>query len=314
MNITTYKTLIRRELWEHKGSLIWVPAGLAAFILILAIIVVLKGSSSIQGRDNMVSFDFGETTSVAVALQQLAEQPIAKRVDAHRKVYGVSKIIFDSVVFLLALYYLLNCLYDERKDRSIYFWRSMPISDWQSVLSKLLTAVVVLPLVTLASLLALHVALRLLLTVAIWAFGGSAWPILWEPSAFLVLGIPMELVNYLLAFMWAAPLIGFLMVLGASTNKPMLFMFIIPAAIVLAEEILFDSKVFGQWLVERITGAGFVLWADMKHFAERQPDFPSIGFSQGAEILANEQFWIGLVIGAAFIYGAVYARKRLQEA
>ena len=314
MNISVYKTLLRRELWEHKASVFWTPIGMSGFLLILAIILMIKAAFFYGDSGKLIRFNGNEQQTIAQTLELQAKKPIEARVSESEVVFAVSKAIFDGVVLLLAFYYLLTCMYDERKDRSIYFWRSMPVSDWQTTFSKLGLVAIVLPVIALASLVLLHIAVRVIFSIGLWSFGASAWAILWEPSYFILTAIPLALLNYALAFLWAMPVVGALMFLGATTNRPLVYMILGPAAIMLTEELIFDSSRFANWLGERLTGVGMILWGDIKDFAERQPDFPTISFSQGAELLANEQFWIGLVVGMAFIYGAVYARKRLQEA
>lgn len=313
MNATSFKTSVKREFWEHKTSLFWVPATIAGLIIVLTLIALIKGASAVESHGGTISFDSNEKIVVSEAIQKLADKPIEERKAAARAFLSGAKVPFDIMMMFIALFYFLSCLFDDRKDRSIYFWRSMPVSDWQTIASKLATGIIVLPLITLAAAVIVQLFIMVLGTFGAWYFNASAWEVIWSPTN-LPLFIVSAFGHYMLAMLWAAPFIGFLMFVSAVTNRPMMYMILGPAIIMISEEILFDSSKFAHWIGERIMGVGFILWADMKRFAERQPDFPTISFSQGAELLANQQFWIGLVIGTAFIYGAVYARKRLQEA
>ncbi|QGX38776.1 hypothetical protein [Permianibacter aggregans] len=310
MNINAFKTSIRKEFWEHKGSLVWVPAGLAVLLTVLVLWVVIAASLKIGDRE-YVTIE-SERIEFAEAGKRLAEMPMEMREKVTVGMLNGVRSPFDGLLLLVTFFYFLACMYEERKDRSIYFWRSMPISDWHSTFSKVVTGVVIYPAIVLAAAAVVHLIVMIIGTIAAWNFGVSAWDTLWAPSALPVFWFK-SLIGYWAMMLWAAPILMYFLLLGAATKRPLLFAVLTPPAVMLVEKLLFDTHVFGTWLGERFRGIAAILWQDMQAMADGEPVFPNVGYSQGAELLGNGQFWLGLVIAGLLMFGSVYARKRLQE-
>ena len=107
MNTTIW--LVRREFWENRA--IWmIPAAIGGFMILIAL--------------------FGR-----VDLMSLSSQ-IPSRV-VHEGFLVAVGATFFAVMSIYSTWYLLDCLYADRKDRSVLFWKSLPISDTTTVLSKL---------------------------------------------------------------------------------------------------------------------------------------------------------------------------------
>ncbi len=92
---------------------------------------------------------------------------------------------FVFAMMIMTIFYALDALYAERKDRSILFWRSIPVTDFETVLSKLLIAILVIPLVAFAMIVVTHLAVLLFSSVWISARGGSAMHLIWGSAPFL---------------------------------------------------------------------------------------------------------------------------------
>ena len=127
-----FLTLVRRELWEHRG-LIWAPLAMA-----LTIIVVSLVSGMVKGS---VDIDLGE------------DRPLPELFGDAEKQRGIFSLVMAGLVlpqllvaFVVVFFYLLDGLFTERRDRSILFWKSLPVSDTKTVLSKLFVALVAMPL------------------------------------------------------------------------------------------------------------------------------------------------------------------------
>src|SRR5262249_36641340 len=128
-------TLVRRELWEHRT--LWaVPLGLSVLIFLSALLTHF----TVDGRSmrfepfpwsSPAAVELTDNRSVGVAMLTLWE-------------WAMSIPLFVAVT-IVVYFYLLQCLFDERKDRSILFWKSLPVSDGTTVASKLLVALVVVP-------------------------------------------------------------------------------------------------------------------------------------------------------------------------
>ena len=134
--MSAMRMLIRRELWEHRAiSLVPLAFG-ALFIAVnllaaLGVVKVHIDAGGLGFSEMLQSLDAHK----AGALTQLGMALIA--------------VSLNTVMLLVTVFYLLDCLYAERKDRSNLFWKSLPVSDLEVVGSKLLTAALVIPLVTL---------------------------------------------------------------------------------------------------------------------------------------------------------------------
>src|SRR5690606_3229110 len=127
--------LIRRELWEHRA--IYVPPIVIAGIIA---IMTITGQAVVSAFDHAVDFAILGATNLGPAERAAAITVLMT---------GVSSLLIMAM-WVLTVFYSLDALYAERKDRSILFWRSLPCTDAETVLSKLLTAIVVIPLVTFA--------------------------------------------------------------------------------------------------------------------------------------------------------------------
>ena len=146
MNTTIW--LVRREFWENRA--IWmIPLAISAFLLLVALfgrVDLLSVSVQVPGRT------VGQAFLTAVAAT------------------------FFAVMSIYAAWYLLDCLYADRKDRSVLFWKSLPISDTTTVLSKLGTALIVIPLVYFVAADLTTLLMAFIISVRARSFlGGALW-------------------------------------------------------------------------------------------------------------------------------------------
>ena len=161
--------LIRRELWEHR-SLFVTPAVLA----LLAALGTITGQASISAFDQMVDV-------AIIGGTNLGETERAAMISA--LMTGVSGLIFIGMWFL-TIFYPLDALYAERKDRSILFWRSIPCTDFETVLSKLLTVLLVIPLITFAAILLTHLVVLILWSIWLAVQNGNPGHLIWSAASF----------------------------------------------------------------------------------------------------------------------------------
>lgn len=157
--------LIKRELWEHKVEFVWAPLALGMLFVGLAATWTFISSGSI-GHMNLVVDGQVIDLSVALPSQVLAiiDQPISIGMNLSAMITAVMS------GFVIANY-SAGSLFHDRKDRSILFWKSLPISDRETVISKAVVAIFVVPLITL---LAIVISLLLMGLIGVWGVGGSA--------------------------------------------------------------------------------------------------------------------------------------------
>ena len=282
-----YRLLVQRELWEH-ASLWRVPA----ILFVLVVLANLVFSNMFQ----FVRYTPEGVQSVVVT----------------GALGSVSSIVFLVFVFL-SLFYLLDCLYAERKDRSILFWRSLPVSDTEAVLAKVIIAAVVIPLIIWTTITAAHVT-----TLVIQGISGAE-----QAGAFMgVLNLGKYWLNLLLVLfatvLWSMPLMcWFLFCSSWSQRTPLVMSIAIPVAIGLVDRILSLDIGLGTMMWERVpTGLGSGDLAPGSG-AEYLLGLAGLGFntageagiSRYGEFLMLPSLWGGLVVSATLITATIWVRR-----
>jgi ABC-2 type transport system permease protein len=232
----------------------------------------------------------------------------------------------------VAFFYCLGALYDERRDRSILFWKSLPASDTMTVLSKVITAACVAPLITVAAATALSLALLLLACTALALNGVNLFAsVLTSPSLYLA---PLALLSLVPVYvLWALPTIGWLLLVSSwARSKVFLWAVGTPLiALVLAKWISFTmSGMFGSevdlvWIVRDAVArilSGIVpgIWFSYEGVSPAMlgvPGHKSLDLgaivSQSWLTLVGPDVWVGVAAGALMIFGAIRMRRWRDE-
>ena len=156
--------LIRREVWEHKA--IWVAPAIVIGCLVLLMLTGNVHLGPITATDGEAKF---------------AQMPQDLQVKLMVIIYGGLALVVFMVMGIVGFFYALDSLYADRRDRSVLFWKSLPLSDAETVLSKFAVAIVVIPLVALAA----SLVAQLLIAAggsARLAIGGMPADGLWRPE------------------------------------------------------------------------------------------------------------------------------------
>jgi ABC-2 type transport system permease protein len=324
----TMKWLLQREFWEHKGSMFWAPVVVAAIMLASMGGSLLFGSKS-HNFNMMIN---GEHLSGPVVIKGLPTDIANRVVDVATSGYlSVSAPIFLMMAVVI-FWYCLGALYDERRDRSILFWKSLPISDEASVLSKVITALCVAPVITMAVATAMSLVF-LLLACAVLAFHGVNLfgQVLSSPSLYLS---PVAMLSLLpVYFVWALPTIGWLLLVSSwarskvflwAVGAPLVALLIIRWVSVLLYGIEdnagplfpFARDVVAQGLAGVIPG----IWFSYKGVDPTTlvlPGMHGISLSglvgQSYATLASADAWVGALVGAAMIFAAIRIRRWRDE-
>jgi ABC-2 type transport system permease protein len=224
---------------------------------------------------------------------------------------------FAMVMSIVATFYLLDCLLADRKDRSILFWKSLPVSDLKTVLSKLLTAAVLIPLVAFVVSLITHFLLLIVGSVDLLVLGASPWDMLWAPNPIFSTS---ALVFYamIVQVLWYLPLMGYLMLISAFAKRAVMVWAVIPPLVIaLLEQQLLGTRHFAALIADRLGGV-FPLAFDVNvrdgnveslgELADKI-DSPLFEVINVGPLLQSAGFWLGLLAAAGFIAGAVYLRR-----
>jgi ABC-2 type transport system permease protein len=257
---------VRRELWENR-SIYLAP-------LIVAVVIALASFGAV--RHNL--------------------QP--DKLATHDEL--VAGVLMGTTL-LVAVFYCLDALYGERRDRSVLFWKSMPVSDWTAVLSKMAVPMVVLPVVTFV--LAIVTQLIMLLAASAYlSMHGRSAAALWNlPWLRMSSGMLYHLVT--VHSLYYAPIFGWLLLVSAwAKRQPFLWAFLPLAAIGVIEKIVFNTTHFAMMLASRISGG---MEGDPAKGGGMMMLWPSHPF----EFLTRPGLWFGLALAAICVAGAVRLRR-----
>lgn len=309
MNIAvgkSFKALVKREYWEHKGSMFYTPAIMAAIFAGLLILGAITGNNvSVNGHDN-----FGFIEYLPQAVEQFENLDEQERSNGIQMGLNAPMVIFGFVMLVISLFYCLGTLYDERKDRSILFWKSLPVSDTATVLSKLFAVCFLIPLFYFGVLAVFQFFLLLFGTVVAW-FGGSSGVTIWASSN--LFGVLFNgLLSLIVASLWLAPLWGWLMFASSWAKKVAFLWGTLPILMIsVAEGMIFRSSNFIEMVGERIASGFSILNSNMHYLVGA--DMFNVHVMRWYEVFASMEFWMGLVVSAIFLTGAVFTRRHRDE-
>ncbi|MEA2563950.1 MAG: type transport system permease protein [Acidobacteriota bacterium] len=211
--------------------------------------------------------------------------------------------------FIVAVFYCLDALNSERRDRSILFWKSLPVSDRTTVLSKASIPLAVQPLLTFAIALATQLVM-LLLSTAVLLVNGVNPATLW--SRLPLLQMPLVMFYGLAAHvLWFAPIYGWLLLVSAWARRASFLWAVLPFfAILIVERLAFGTSHFASLLKYRVQGAM------VEAFAADPVKVPILRLSQldPVRFLSSPGLWAGLVFAAACLAAAVRLRRSREPA
>ncbi|MEM9057585.1 MAG: ABC-2 transporter permease [Pseudomonadota bacterium] len=302
MNTLTW--LLRRELWESRFTYI-VPLVVAALVLFT---IPLEGAL---------------TGGIAMLLEHMKELSGAELNAAGMVFLVMLAVPFNVAMVLVLFFYLQDALYTERKDRSILFWKSLPVSDTQTVLSKFLIAAAVIPAIALVVMLATALVLTAEISVFAVLAGENPVQLLWGPIPF-VSGALFLAYALFVQSLWYAPLFGWLLLTSAFARRnPILWALAPPLLVMLVEGTLLHSSNFARFLGERLSGV-FPLAFDDRSFPglsdghvsrSAMTDWPT-NMMEAANVTAlvgSPGLWGGLAAAGAFIAAAIWLRRYRDE-
>jgi ABC-2 type transport system permease protein len=274
---------VRRELWENRSIYI-APLVVTGVILLGFAFTAITLPLRMHTREE---------------LRLGAANP--PEVLAGHEAYGFASGLIMGITFIVGLFYCLDALHGERRDRSILFWKSLPVSDLTAVLSKASIPIVILPLFTFALTFITQWIMLFLHTVALAGSGLNAT----TPGTHGLIHMQTMLLYHLVTvhILWHAPIYAWLLLVSAWARRaPFLWAFVPPVAICIVERIVSYTTHFAAMLGYRFGG----------------PEAYSFAFSRGMDpmmrvalgrFLAMPGLWGGLAVAAIFLAGAVRVRR-----
>lgn len=297
--------LLKREVWEHRS--IWVTPIAIASIVTFGTLAAL-----------MVAGEYAQELDIALfGAQSIAGENERKAV-LTALFFGSSGLFFLALG-ILTVFYSLDSLYAERKDKSILFWRSLPVTDAETVVSKLVTALVVIPAATIAAIIVTHL-LNLVVT-SIWVSmkGGDAGMLLWGSASFLDDWLSMIIFVYAAAI-WMSPFVGWFLFVSAYTKRSPFMMAFLPLVILpMIERIFFHSSEFARVVWGRLASIPIHNFADVEQmFDEDDFELSEQVISVLAHIdltrfFTSTSMWAGVAVCGLLCFGAIYVRRFRDE-
>jgi len=216
--------------------------------------------------------------------------------------YELAGALIMGTGLIVGVFYTLDALYGERRDRSILFWKSLPVSDLITVLSKLTIPIVVLPLLSFTITIATQFVMLLLGSVILLGSGVNIAN-LWTEASFVHVSLVL-LYHFLTVHgLWYAPLYGYLLLVSAwAPRAPFLWAFLPPFVIYGVEKIAFNTSHFLALLQYRLLGQGDAM---APHSAP--PDFMATLIP--THFFSTPGLWTGLAVAAVFLSAAVRLRR-----
>ena len=277
---------VRREIWENR-SLYLAPLIIAAFVLLMSLATAMHLPNRIR-----VATDPVKRTAMILKPYHFAPSPIML------------------TTFLVGMFYSLDALYGERRDRSVLFWKSLPVSDLTTVLSKMTIPLVVLPLIAFG-LSSVTLFIMLLQGTTLLVVKGMNPAILWSELSFFHQPVVMA---YGLAVhaLWFAPIYGWLLLISAWAKRTPLLWAVLPAIVIgMVEKMAFNTTYVSALIRYRVVGA----MERAFHVIDPRPgSVPRINTNvlEPWRFLSTPGLWGGLIFAAICIAVAVWLRRNRE--
>ena len=272
--------LVARELWENR-AVYFAPLIVAAVFLAGFLIGLVR---------------LPDRMRAALALSPMQQH------EAIQQPFLMVALILMFIEILVAIFYCLDGLYGERRDRSILFWKSLPVSDLETVLSKASIPILVLPLATFAVTVATQLVM-LLMSSAVLASSGIDAALVWNHVPFIKTSL-MNLVHLVgIHGLWYAPFYEWLLLVSAWAKRvPFLWATLPPLAIGIVEKMALNSSHFASLVRHRFMGGDSDVSTGLVTMDMLSP-LP-VG-----QVLTAPGLWLGLSVTALFLYLAVKLRR-----
>ncbi len=327
--MNTFATLLKREFWEHKGGMLWAPVVVGGIMGLFAAGSMLFGAT--MARGNMVNVNGLRVSSLgdAIPADKFGEVGAAMSFS-----YLPALLPFLAILTFVVLFYSLGSLYDERRDRSVLFWKSMPVSETQSVLAKLTSILVVAPTLSLVLGVVFGFGFVMMTLVTAASLGANLFGATLMSSSLYTM--PIGILSMVPVYaVWALPSVAWFMLVSAWAKRaPFLWAVGVPvlAGVILSwAEAMSKAGLPHEWFWEHVVGrlfgsivpGLFFLYGDTAALEQQTRLIDANGpqaFELGQWVLAGYQtlatptVWIGVVLGIAMIAVAIRLRRWREDA
>ena len=295
--IQVLKAMTVREIQEHKVAFVYAPF-FVSIILCLVIASVYFGGTNIQTDQFNFSTEYYDE-EIRQAMQSVSS---VSRIDIVRTGLLVLGFPILLTVGFGLLAYSLATFADERKDRSLIFWRSLPVSDLTTVLSKvfivtLIVPLMVIPYIILLQLVAMTSASIFFATNDIVSFG-------WLWGSYIITDWFRIIFSLWAQALWSLPLFLWLMLAGTYAARPIAGAIVPPVILIVLEGVIFKTNLVLEFIENRI---GF--WSRSDSFPKEYQEIRVVDISDILLLFSTQAFWIGILASVILVAGIVYVRS-----
>jgi ABC-2 type transport system permease protein len=226
--------------------------------------------------------------------------------------YDVAAMMLIFTVFIVGVFYCLDALYGERRDRSILFWKSLPVSDVTTVLSKAAIPLAILPLLVFAIVVTLQF-LMFFVSTAVLVMSGAGAATLWSHLPFFQMQLVL-LYGLTVLALWHAPIYAWLLLVSAWAKRATFLWAILPPLVIAAFEfIAFHTSYFGSVMQNRVFGFAAAAF-ELKDQAgvPIDPHFIPLAQLAPGKFLTSPGLWLGLIFAAICLGAAVRLRRNRE--
>ncbi len=306
----TMISLLKREFWEHKGMFLWTPLCVAGAMIFVFLLPFLRGhallGAHILGRVATFKEDIPRVSDLLASMYLLLSGPLL------------------AVMSIIIFFYCLGSLFDDRRDRSILFWKSLPVSDLQTVFSKLITASLIVPVIFILCAIVMSFIMLMIVSIALSTQDVYVFQDLFLNGKLYL--APLQLLGTLPVYiLWVLPSIGWLMLVSSWANSkvflwavgmPLLLVFLLGMLDLLMGQDG-NLKWFSELIVGRALGGIFPgAWVGFEHISPNAfartsgvgVDFSRVFFTSWQTVFSL-QLWLGVVAAAGMFYVTVRLRR-----
>ena len=303
--ITNQLALIRREIWEHRS--IYITPMVIAIIVTLGVFAMLIFASGFAAELDAVIFG---ATNIAGETERKAALTLY---------FLGTSWLFLVALAILTVFYCLDSLYAERKDKSILFWRSMPVTDAETVISKLIIALLVIPVAAIIGIIVTHLVNLVVTSVWVSMKGGDASLLIWGSVSLLDNWLAAVIV-ILATGIWMSPFIGWFLFVSAYTKRSPLLMAFMPLVLIaLLEKIILRTHIFAEYVLGRADEIPLIRTENVERFFDEE----QWRIAEGAthllvhldivQFLTSPATWAGIIVCGLLSTAAIYVRRYRDE-
>ena len=295
--IKVFRAMIVREIQEHKVAFVYAPF-FVSIVLCFVIASVYFGGTSIETEQ----FNFSTEYYDEETRQAMQSVSSVSRIDIVRAALVVLAFPILLTVGFGLLAYSLSTFADERKDRSFIFWRSLPISDLTTVISKVLIVTLIVPLMVIPYIILLQLVSMISASVFFVTNDIVAFNWLW--GSYIFTDWFRIIFSLWAQSLWSLPLFLWLMLAGSYATRPIAGAIVPPVILIVLEGIIFKSNSVLEFIENRV---GF--WSRADSFPKKYDEIRVVDISDIFLLFTTQAFWIGIIVSAILIASIIYVRS-----